>query len=73
MRARAAEATGATAWVNLLSIHALSALPSHGTYSASKAAVIGLEVLKDLERLNSYRAILIPTDECYPDEGSSVG
>jgi short-subunit dehydrogenase len=42
MRARAAEATGATAWVNLLSIHALSALPSHGTFSASKAAAFAL-------------------------------
>jgi NAD(P)-dependent dehydrogenase (short-subunit alcohol dehydrogenase family)/uncharacterized OB-fold protein len=42
MRARAAEATGATAWVNLLSIHALSALPSHGTFSASKAASLAL-------------------------------
>jgi short-subunit dehydrogenase len=42
MRARAAEATGATAWVNLLSIHALSALPAHGTFSASKAAEFAL-------------------------------
>ena len=42
MRARAAEATGATAWVNLLSIHALSTLPSHGTFSASKAAAFAL-------------------------------
>jgi len=42
MRARAAEGTGATAWVNLLSIHALSALPSHGTFSASKAAAFAL-------------------------------
>jgi NAD(P)-dependent dehydrogenase (short-subunit alcohol dehydrogenase family)/uncharacterized OB-fold protein len=42
MRARAAEGTGATAWVNLLSIYALSALPSHGTFSASKAAALAL-------------------------------
>ena len=42
MRARAAEGTGATAWVNLLSIYALSALPSHGTFSASKAAAFAL-------------------------------
>jgi NAD(P)-dependent dehydrogenase (short-subunit alcohol dehydrogenase family)/uncharacterized OB-fold protein len=42
MRARAAESTGATAWVNLLSIYALSALPSHGTFSASKAAAFAL-------------------------------
>jgi len=42
MRARAAERTGATAWVNLLSVYALSALPSHGTFSASKAAALAL-------------------------------
>ena len=42
MRARAAEGTGATAWVNLLSVYALSALPSHGTFSASKAAALAL-------------------------------
>jgi NAD(P)-dependent dehydrogenase (short-subunit alcohol dehydrogenase family)/uncharacterized OB-fold protein len=43
MRARAAEGTiPATAWVNLLSISALSALPSHGTFSASKAAAFAL-------------------------------
>ena len=42
MRARAAEGTGATAWVNLLSIYALAALPSHGTFSASKAAALAL-------------------------------
>ncbi len=38
-----------------------------------KAAVVGLETLKDLGKLKSYRAILIPTDECYPDEGSQTG
>jgi NAD(P)-dependent dehydrogenase (short-subunit alcohol dehydrogenase family)/uncharacterized OB-fold protein len=43
MRARAAEGTiPATAWVNLLSIYCLSALPSHGTFSASKAAAFAL-------------------------------
>jgi len=43
MRARAAEGTvPATAWVNLLSIYALSTLPSHGTFSASKAAAFAL-------------------------------
>lgn len=43
MRARAAEGTvPATAWVNLLSIYALSALPSQGTFSASKAAAFAL-------------------------------
>lgn len=34
--------TGATAWVNLLSIYALSNFPPHGTYSASKAAAYSL-------------------------------
>jgi NAD(P)-dependent dehydrogenase (short-subunit alcohol dehydrogenase family)/uncharacterized OB-fold protein len=43
MRARASEgAVPATAWVNLLSIYALSALPSHGTFSAAKAAAFAL-------------------------------
>jgi NAD(P)-dependent dehydrogenase (short-subunit alcohol dehydrogenase family)/uncharacterized OB-fold protein len=43
MRARAAEGSvPATAWVNLLSIYSLSALPSHGTFSASKAAAFAL-------------------------------
>ena len=35
-------ATGATAWVNLLSIYALSNFPAHGTFSASKAAAWSL-------------------------------
>ncbi len=34
--------TNATAWVNVLSIYALSNFPSHGTYSASKAAAYSL-------------------------------
>lgn len=41
MRARAAGApvgSPTMAWVNLLSIHALSSLPAQGTFSASKAA-----------------------------------
>lgn len=43
MQARAAEGSvPATAWVNLLSIYALSALPAHGTFSASKAAAFAL-------------------------------
>jgi NAD(P)-dependent dehydrogenase (short-subunit alcohol dehydrogenase family)/uncharacterized OB-fold protein len=43
MQARAAEGSvPATAWVNLLSIYALAALPSHGTFSASKAAAFAL-------------------------------
>ncbi len=34
--------TSATAWVNLLSIYALSNFPPHGTFSASKAAAYSL-------------------------------
>lgn len=34
--------TGATAWVNMLSIYALSNFPPHGTFSASKAAAHSL-------------------------------
>ena len=34
--------TGATAWVNLLSVYALSNFPPHGTFSASKAAAYSL-------------------------------
>ncbi|WP_407277901.1 SDR family NAD(P)-dependent oxidoreductase [Aromatoleum evansii] len=38
---RAADGThGAVAWVNLLSIHALAALPARGAWSASKAAAL---------------------------------
>ncbi|MDE2370243.1 MAG: SDR family NAD(P)-dependent oxidoreductase [Burkholderiales bacterium] len=43
LRGRAADgALNATAWVNLLSIFALSNFPTHGTYSASKAAALSL-------------------------------
>jgi len=43
LRGRAADGvTHACAWVNLLSIYALSNFPSHGTYSASKAAAYSL-------------------------------
>ncbi len=43
LRARAADGeAGATAWVNLLSIYALSNFPPHGTFSASKAAALSL-------------------------------
>lgn len=34
--------TNATAWVNLLSVYALSNFPPHGTFSASKAAALSL-------------------------------
>jgi NAD(P)-dependent dehydrogenase (short-subunit alcohol dehydrogenase family)/uncharacterized OB-fold protein len=43
MRARGADGqSSAVAWVNLLSVFALSNFPSHGTYSASKAAALSL-------------------------------
>lgn len=43
MRVRAAEGNlAATAWVNILSVYALSTLPSQGTFSASKAAAFSL-------------------------------
>ena len=43
MRARGADGqSSAVAWVNVLSVFALSSFPSHGTYSASKAAAHSL-------------------------------
>jgi NAD(P)-dependent dehydrogenase (short-subunit alcohol dehydrogenase family)/uncharacterized OB-fold protein len=43
MKSRAADApAGPIAWVNLLSIYALSNFPPHGTFSASKAAALSL-------------------------------
>ncbi|HTZ02255.1 MAG TPA: SDR family NAD(P)-dependent oxidoreductase, partial [Xanthobacteraceae bacterium] len=43
MRTRGADGqSSAVAWVNLLSIFALSNFPPHGTYSASKAAAMSL-------------------------------
>jgi short-subunit dehydrogenase len=43
LKARAADGpSSAVAWVNLLSIFALSNYPLHGTYSASKAAALSL-------------------------------
>ena len=43
LKARAADGpASAVAWVNLLSIFALSNYPPHGTYSASKAAALSL-------------------------------
>lgn len=43
MRARVADGqSSATAWVNVLSIFALSNFPAHGTFSASKAAAFSL-------------------------------
>ena len=43
LKARSADgAAHATAWVNLLSIYALSSYPAQGTFSASKAAALSL-------------------------------
>ena len=43
LKARSADgATHAAAWVNLLSVYALSNFPPHGTFSASKAAAYSL-------------------------------
>jgi NAD(P)-dependent dehydrogenase (short-subunit alcohol dehydrogenase family)/uncharacterized OB-fold protein len=43
LKSRSADGTSsATAWVNLLSIYALSNFPPHGTFSASKAAAHSL-------------------------------
>ena len=43
LKERAADGpASATAWVNLLSIYALSNFPPHGTFSASKAAALSL-------------------------------
>lgn len=43
LKSRAADGrASAVAWVNLLSIYALSSFPEHGTYSASKAAALSL-------------------------------
>lgn len=43
LKARAADgAQHASAWVNLLSVYALSNFPPHGTFSASKAAALSL-------------------------------
>jgi len=43
LKGRAADGpANAVAWVNVLSIYALANFPSHGTYSASKAAAYSL-------------------------------
>jgi NAD(P)-dependent dehydrogenase (short-subunit alcohol dehydrogenase family)/uncharacterized OB-fold protein len=43
LKSRAADGDAhATAWVNILSIYALSNFPPHGTFSASKAAALSL-------------------------------
>ncbi len=38
-----------------------------------KAEVIGADVLRNLEKLKTYRAIMIPADHNYPDDASDRG
>jgi NAD(P)-dependent dehydrogenase (short-subunit alcohol dehydrogenase family)/uncharacterized OB-fold protein len=68
LKSRAADGvTSATAWVNLLSIYALSNFPPHGTYSASKAAAYSLaQCLRAEMRASGIRVINVfpgPIDE----------
>ena len=59
MRARAADgAAGACAWVNVLSIFALSNFPAHGTFSASKAAAHSLSLALRVEMLRAGIRVL---------------
>jgi NAD(P)-dependent dehydrogenase (short-subunit alcohol dehydrogenase family)/uncharacterized OB-fold protein len=54
LRARAADGqSSAVAWVNVLSIYALSNFPAHGTFSASKAAAYSLAQCLRAEMLKS--------------------
>ena len=63
LKSRAADGvTSATAWVNLLSIYALSNFPAHGTYSASKAAAYSLAQCLRAE----MRAVGHPRDQRLP-------
>ena len=59
LRARSADGeTHAAAWVNLLSIYALSNFPAHGTFSASKAAACSLaQCLRAEMRASGIRVI----------------
>jgi NAD(P)-dependent dehydrogenase (short-subunit alcohol dehydrogenase family)/uncharacterized OB-fold protein len=59
MRARAADGdAGAVAWVNLLSIYALSNFPQHATYSASMAAALSVaQALRAEMRLAGIRVV----------------
>jgi NAD(P)-dependent dehydrogenase (short-subunit alcohol dehydrogenase family)/uncharacterized OB-fold protein len=59
LKGRAADGeASATAWVNLLSIFALSNFPPHGTYSASKAAALSLsQCLRAEMRSSGIRVI----------------
>jgi NAD(P)-dependent dehydrogenase (short-subunit alcohol dehydrogenase family) len=59
MRSRGADGqSSAVAWVNVLSIFALSNFPAHGTYSASKAAAYSLsQCLRSEMRAGGIRVI----------------
>jgi len=59
LRARSADGdTHAAAWVNLLSVYALSNFPAHGTFSASKAAACSLaQCLRAEMRASGIRVI----------------
>jgi NAD(P)-dependent dehydrogenase (short-subunit alcohol dehydrogenase family)/uncharacterized OB-fold protein len=59
MRSRGADGqSSATAWVNLLSVYALSNFPPHGTFSASKAAALSLsQCLRAEMRAGGVRVI----------------
>jgi NAD(P)-dependent dehydrogenase (short-subunit alcohol dehydrogenase family)/uncharacterized OB-fold protein len=59
MRSRgSASSAGPIAWVNLLSIYALSNFPPHGTFSASKAAALSLsQCLRAEMRPSAVRVI----------------
>lgn len=59
MKARGADgSSSAVAWVNLLSVYALSNFPAHGTYAASKAAALSLaQALRAELRTGGVRVI----------------
>jgi NAD(P)-dependent dehydrogenase (short-subunit alcohol dehydrogenase family)/uncharacterized OB-fold protein len=61
MRARGADGqSSAAAWVNLLSVYALTNFPPHGTFSASKAAALSLsQCLRSEMRAGGVRVINI--------------
>jgi NAD(P)-dependent dehydrogenase (short-subunit alcohol dehydrogenase family)/uncharacterized OB-fold protein len=72
MRSRGIDGpAGPIAWVNLLSIYALSNFPSHGTFSASKAAALSLsQCLRAEMRPSGVRVINVfpgPIDDAWSE------
>jgi NAD(P)-dependent dehydrogenase (short-subunit alcohol dehydrogenase family) len=70
MRSRGADGqSSASAWVNLLSVYALSNFPPHGTFSASKAAALSLsQCLRAEMRTGGVRVINVfpgPIDDVW--------